>query len=59
MVLISADPQRWKGRYPQAKMENERYDSGDVTAETYWFDRYNTEETFDMDACFRAFDKDG
>lgn len=31
----------------------------DVSADTEWFDRYNTKGNFDMDACFNAFDKDG
>jgi hypothetical protein len=31
----------------------------DVTTEEDWFDQYNTEKNFDMDACFNAFDKDG
>ncbi|XP_069687777.1 nicotinamidase [Periplaneta americana] len=34
--------------------------SNDVTTnDSDWFDRYNSEEDFDMDACFNAFDKDG
>jgi hypothetical protein len=40
-------------------MANERVVSDDVMVETDWFDQYNTEESFDMDACFSAFDKDG
>jgi hypothetical protein len=33
--------------------------SCDVTVGEAWFDQYNTEGNFDMDACFNAFDKDG
>jgi hypothetical protein len=33
--------------------------SCDVTAGADWFDQYNTERSFVMDACFNAFDKDG
>jgi hypothetical protein len=33
--------------------------SCDVTVGADWFDQYNTEKNFDMDACFNAFDKDG
>jgi len=40
-------------------MEEENSGSCDVTAEEDWFDQYNTEKNFDMDACFNAFDKDG
>lgn len=47
------------GRYSQVKMTREWVGSADVTVETDWFDRYNTEENSEMDACFNAFDKDG
>jgi len=33
--------------------------SCDVMGGKDWFDQYNTEKNFDMDACFNAFDKDG
>lgn len=40
-------------------MANDSDGSYDVSADTDWFDRYNTKGNSDMDACFNAFDKDG
>ena len=47
------------GRVTQPKMVEGNGRTCDVTAGEAWFDQYNTAKTFDMDACFNAFDKDG
>jgi hypothetical protein len=40
-------------------MANGKEGRYDVSVDRDWFDRYDTKENFDMDACFSAFDKDG